>query len=60
MTPEREVLRAMRNSIASWVKALDATPNKDRELKHLLVQMRSGILVLDQFLTLARTDEPEA
>jgi hypothetical protein len=56
MTPERAVLRAMRGSLASWVRALEAIPNKDRELKHLLVQMRSGILVLDQFI---EEDDPQ-
>jgi hypothetical protein len=52
MTPERsaEVLRSMRNSIASWVRALEAIPNKDRELKHLLSTMEQGLFALEQVI----------
>jgi hypothetical protein len=52
MTPERsaEVLRSMRGSLASWVRALEAIPNKDRELKHLTVTMRQSLYTLDQLI----------
>jgi hypothetical protein len=40
----------MRGSLASWVRALEAIPNKDRELKHLTVTMRQSLYTLDQLI----------
>jgi hypothetical protein len=52
MTPERsaEVLRSMRNSLASWVEKLEAIPNKDREARHLLMTMTQSLYTLEQLI----------
>lgn len=52
MTPERavEVLRCMHNSLASWVEALEAVPDKGPETRHLLGSMTQSLYTLDQLI----------